>query len=67
MKDELGRTLVIINDRYSYAWEGEGPILVGDRVMLPGEDGAWYGEVTDLGSAYQGHMRAITRKADPKR
>ncbi|UDL15939.1 hypothetical protein QEH42_gp279 [Microbacterium phage Pumpernickel] len=66
-KDELGRQLFIVNDKYSYAWDGDEPILVGDRVKLPGEHGAWYGEVTDLGSPYTGYMRVVTEKAEPKR
>lgn len=58
---------------YTYAWEFMpgvvAPLAVGDRVELPPnqvqEEGS-SGTVSALGSPYQGEMKFIVRKIEPK-
>lgn len=58
---------------YSYAWEFMpgvvAPLAVGDKVEIPGnmvtEDGG-AGTVARLGSDYNGDMKYIVRKIEPK-
>lgn len=70
---EGGRQIVRFG-RYAYIWDGEEPLALGDRCLLPGN---WLvaqpaeAEVTGFGTAYEGTLshvvRLITRaeRSDP--
>ena len=62
-----GQQLVTIDHRLGYQWNGPEPLKIGDRVWLPKTPfmyDDWIGEVTALGSSYDGAHRAILRRAD---
>ena len=69
LKTDDGGQLVIVDDRYTYRWDGE-PLQVGDRVLLPENwlsavkhgHGPFPGVITSLGSAYQGELSRVIRK-----
>jgi hypothetical protein len=66
-EDHAGRQLVTVNSRYSYAWDGAKPLVVGDKVKLPSTgytSGGWVGSVTGLGTNYDGHCELIVSKWD---
>lgn len=70
--DADGRQLVEVG-RYSYTWNGDDPLAVGDDVMLPENyvsaarlgPGPWRGTVSALGSTYVGAMSPVLRRAEP--
>jgi hypothetical protein len=55
---------------YTYAWGGEVPVQIGDRVRTP-RPYVWMGwrtdvgTVTRLGSGYEGPVLTLTRLATP--
>ena len=52
---------------YAYAWPGEEPLKVGDRVLLPANWLVNYPSersVTAFGSSYGGHLSHILRKVE---
>jgi hypothetical protein len=66
LTDGRGRQLVTIDGRYGYAWSGTKPLEVGETVRLPPN---WFrretftGQVTSLGSDYDGAISEIVRRA----
>lgn len=60
--DDLGRQIIVVDDRYAYVWDGDGNIRVGNRVHCPGNNAGWWGTVTQLGSDYPGYMRVVLTK-----
>jgi hypothetical protein len=63
---EPGRQVVTINNRLAYVWRGNEPLKVGDKVWLPGNwttmNHEFTGEVTSLGSAYDGALMPVLRR-----
>lgn len=56
-KDIEGRQIVTIGN-YSYIWNGDTELKIGDEVMLPSSE--WYprrsANVTGIGTDYAGHL-----------
>ncbi len=58
--------------RYSYRWDGEPQLVVGEKVLLPENwlsvvkdgKGPQVGTVTALGTRYQGQLSRILRRVD---
>lgn len=57
-RDELGRQLVVA-DRWTYAWPGEQPLEIGDRVLVPWGKNVRTMTVTALGTDYAGPVREV--------
>lgn len=65
-----GTQLVQVDHRYTYRWEGQGRLAVGDEVMVPaswvdhlnGNYAPKLAIVTSLGSTYYGDMSTIVSK-----
>jgi hypothetical protein len=70
-RDSEGRQLVVVDDRYTWAWCGTPDLEVGVHVVLPGNPWTrgqdYRGEVTALGSDYLGPVRCIRGNAEPSR
>lgn len=65
---EPGNQLVEIDHKLAYRWGGDVPLEVGEKVVLPGNwvrgNEPWTGEVTALGTTYDGPVVSVLRRAD---
>jgi hypothetical protein len=67
------RQVVVIEGGLTYHWDGEPPLEVGDRVLLPENwlsrartgPGPWEGTVAQLGSDYQGQTVSVLQNLRP--
>lgn len=58
-----GYQLVTIDNKLAYAWTGTEPLKIGDKVEVRSvifPDG-WIGEVTSLGSYWDGHHKEVVK------
>jgi len=64
---EPGSQYVTIDNLLAYQWTEKEPLKVGDKVRLPGNYttgfDTWIGEVTSLGSTWDGHHRDVIGRA----
>lgn len=58
---------VVEVDGYAYRWDGPTPLEVGELVMMPfgWSSSPREGEVTALGTTYDGELSAIIRRMEP--
>jgi hypothetical protein len=67
---EIGGDQVVEVGRYAYRWHGRPPLVVGERVVLPGNwvsalksgPGTFEDVVTKLGATYRGELAYIVKR-----
>jgi len=64
---ERGKQIVCCGGGYAYTWDGDEPLAIGDRVLLPGNwlyPGPSQDVVRSLGTDYAGPLQRVLRRVD---
>lgn len=61
LKTDDGSQIVVVNGRYSYAWDGQPELQLGDAVIVEGRSpGSHFtGVVTDFGTDFKGALKPV--------
>lgn len=62
-----GEQVVVIDNKFAFAWSGKPPLQAGELVVLPGRapGSHWRGTVTDFGTDFVGILKMVIERVVP--